>query len=59
MVGHTDRYRTERNDASGRVDRLQGEVNDTRRNLIETETDLRAARDERDAGTARMTELEA
>ena len=54
-----DSYRTERNDARARADRLQGEVNDSRRTLLETEADLRATRDEREADTARLAELEA
>ena len=55
MVGHTDSYRTERNDARERADRLQVEVNDTRRNLRETETEVRNVQDARDAAPARLT----
>ena len=59
MVGHTDRYGTKRNDSRERADRLQVEVNDTRRNLRETETEVRNVQDAMDAATTRLTELEA
>ena len=40
MMGHKERYQTDRNDARERADRLQVEVNDTRRNLREIETEV-------------------